>query len=152
MQGDLPTIEPEAVRAALAPLDEDAVDIATIVAEIRREREKTDPNVVKAVVAFTRGGKNGVPPSAARSISAAPPCRRARGRSITISASTPIAAPRWRGSWRCRRGILERRERLEQLRALEAGMRIDAALVDTVPLGVDTEHDLARARELLERR
>ncbi|MCH8036503.1 MAG: 3-deoxy-manno-octulosonate cytidylyltransferase, partial [Proteobacteria bacterium] len=44
---------------------------------------------------------------------------------------------------------IERRERLEQLRALEAGMRIDAALVDTVPLGVDTPADLARARELL---
>jgi 3-deoxy-manno-octulosonate cytidylyltransferase (CMP-KDO synthetase) len=47
------------------------------------------------------------------------------------------------------RGILERRERLEQLRALEHGMRIDAALVDTVPFGVDTPADLERARNLL---
>ena len=44
---------------------------------------------------------------------------------------------------------LELREKLEQLRALEAGMRIDVALVDTVPLGVDTPEDLERARELL---
>jgi 3-deoxy-manno-octulosonate cytidylyltransferase (CMP-KDO synthetase) len=47
-------------------------------------------------------------------------------------------------------GVLEARERLEQLRALEAGMRIDVALVDTVPDGVDTPADLARARERLD--
>ena len=44
---------------------------------------------------------------------------------------------------------LERRERLEQLRALEAGMRIDVTLVDSVPLGVDTPEDLETARALL---
>ena len=44
---------------------------------------------------------------------------------------------------------LEKRESLEQLRALEAGMRIDVALVDTVPFGVDTQADLARARQLM---
>ena len=61
----------------------------------------------------------------------------------------PIAAPRSSVSSRCRRRRSERRERLEQLRALEAGMRIDVALVDTVPLGVDTPDDLARARALI---
>ena len=44
---------------------------------------------------------------------------------------------------------LEQREKLEQLRALEAGMRIDVEIVDSVPLGVDTPEDLERARELL---
>lgn len=149
VQGDLPTIAASAVRAALAPLDEDAVDIATIAAEITREEERTDPNVVKAVVAFTRGGKGGVPPI---------------GRALYFSRATvPAGAgPHYHhiGLYAYRRdalarfvamppGVLERRERLEQLRALEAGMRIDVALVDTVPLGVDTEADLARARLLL---
>jgi 3-deoxy-manno-octulosonate cytidylyltransferase (CMP-KDO synthetase) len=152
VQGDLPTIEPKAVRAALAPLDEDQVDIATIAAEIAREEEKSDPNVVKAVVAFTRGGRDGVPPI---------------GRALYFSRATVPTGPgplyHHIGLYTYRRealarfvamppGVLEKRERLEQLRALEAGMRIDAALVDTVPLGVDTEHDLARARELLKKR
>ena len=83
----------------------------------------------------------------ARSISPAPPRPGARGRSTITSGSMPIAARRWSASCRCRRRALERRERLEQLRALEAGMRIDAEIVQTVPLGVDTPDDLERARE-----
>ncbi len=152
VQGDLPTIDPKAVRAALAPLDEAAVDIATIAAEIAREEEKTDPNVVKAVVAFTRGDRGGVPPI---------------GRALYFTRATAPAGagPLYHhiGLYAYRRtalerfvkmppGLLEQRERLEQLRALEAGMRIDAALVDTVPLGVDTEADLARARQILKTR
>lgn len=152
VQGDLPTIEPKAVRAALAPLDEAAVDIATIAAEITREEEKADPNVVKAVVAFTRGGSGGIPPI---------------GRALYFTRATAPggAGPLYHhiGLYAYRRtalerfvkmppGILEQRERLEQLRALEAGMRIDVALVDTVPLGVDTEADLLRAREMLKTR
>ncbi len=149
VQGDLPTIEPKAVRAALAPLDEDDVAIGTLAAEITREEEKTDPNVTKAVVAFTRGGTAGVPPL---------------GRALYFTRATAPSGPgplyHHIGLYVYRRAALarfvslppstlEKRERLEQLRALEAGMRIDVALVDTVPLGVDTGHDLARARELL---
>lgn len=152
VQGDLPTIEPKAVRAALAPLDEAEVDIATIAAEITREEEKTDPNVVKPVVAFTRGGRGGIPPI---------------GRALYFTRVTAPggAGPLYHhiGLYAYRRaalerfvkmppGILEQRERLEQLRALEAGMRIDVALVDTVPLGVDTEADLLRARQMLKTR
>jgi 3-deoxy-manno-octulosonate cytidylyltransferase (CMP-KDO synthetase) len=151
VQGDLPTVEPKAVRAALAPLDEGDVDIGTIAAAIARDEEKVDPNVVKAVVAFTRGGKGGLP---------------SIGRALYFSRATiPTGdGPLYHhiGLYTYRRdalrrfvalppGILEKRERLEQLRALEAGMRIDVALVDTVPLGVDTEHDLARARDMLKR-
>ena len=152
VQGDLPTIGPKAVRAALAPLDEAEVDIATIAAEITREEEKTDPNVVKPVVAFTRGGRGGIPPI---------------GRALYFTRVTAPggAGPLYHhiGLYAYRRaalerfvkmppGILEQRERLEQLRALEAGMRIDVALVDTVPLGVDTEADLLRARQMLKTR
>jgi 3-deoxy-manno-octulosonate cytidylyltransferase (CMP-KDO synthetase) len=151
VQGDLPTVEPKAVRAALAPLDEDEVAISTIAAEIRRAEERTDPNVVKAVVAFTRGGTGGLPPM---------------GRALYFSRATVPSGegPLYHhiGLYTYRRdalrrfvalppGTLEKRERLEQLRALEAGMRIDAALVDTVPLGVDTQDDLARARDMLKR-
>ncbi len=152
VQGDLPTIEPRAVRAALAPLDDAAVDIATIAAEIVRDEEKANPNVVKAVVAFTRGGSGGIPPM---------------GRALYFTRATAPAGegPLYHhiGLYAYRRaalerfvkmppGVLERRERLEQLRALEAGMRIDVALVDTVPLGVDTEADLSRARRMLKTR
>ncbi len=157
LQGDLPTVEPVAVRAALAPLMDPGadpaagappVDIATIAAEIVREEEKTDPNVVKAVVAFTRG-RGAVPPM---------------GRALYFTRATAPSGPgplyHHIGLYVYRRaalerfvklpqGVLERREKLEQLRALENGMRIDVARVDTVPLGVDTPADLQRARALL---
>ncbi|MBI3452582.1 MAG: 3-deoxy-manno-octulosonate cytidylyltransferase, partial [Rhodospirillales bacterium] len=148
VQGDLPTIEAAAVRAALAPLDDPAVDIGTIAAEIVRDEEKTDPNVVKAVVAFTRRGAAGT----------------SIGRALYFSRATVPTGlgPLWHhiGLYAYRRdalarfiglppGEMEKRERLEQLRALEAGMRIDVARVDTVPLGVDTPADLERARQLL---
>ena len=146
LQGDLPTVEPMAVRAALAPLDDPAVDIATIAAEISREEEKTDPNVVKAVVAFTRSGP--------------PPMGRALYFTRATAPSGPGPLYHHIGLYVYRRaalerfvalpqGVLERRERLEQLRALENGMRIDVARVDTVPLGVDTPADLERAQALL---
>ncbi len=73
----------------------------------------------------------------------------ATGRATTISASMPTAAPRWSGSWRCRPSPLEQQEKLEQLRALEAGMRIDITIVDSVPRGVDTPADLETARKIL---
>jgi 3-deoxy-manno-octulosonate cytidylyltransferase (CMP-KDO synthetase) len=146
LQGDLPTIDPAAIRAVLTPLAEPAVDIATIAAPIGDPAERDDPNVVKAVLASAPGA--------------------ATGRALYFSrAAVPAGdGPLYHhiGLYAYRRAALarfvalppsplERRERLEQLRALEAGMRIDVALVDTVPLGVDTPADLARARELLAR-
>jgi len=149
IQGDLPMIAPEAVRAALAPLDEAAVDIATIAAEIVREEERRDPNVVKVASAFERTSGDGRTPV---------------GRALYFSRATIPAGdgPHYHhiGLYAYRRaalarfvrlpqGVLEKRERLEQLRALENGMRIDVARVDTVPLGVDTPAELERARVLL---
>ena len=146
LQGDLPTIDPAALRAVLAPLIADAeTDIATLVAEITEPAERDDPNVVKAGLAFAPGA-----------ISA---------RALYFSrAPVPAGAgPFWHhiGIYAYRRAALARfvalppspleiRERLEQLRALEAGMVMRAAAVDMVPLGVDTEADLARARAMLE--
>jgi len=143
IQGDLPTIEASVVRACLAPLTEAAVDIATLATPIIREHEKDDPNVVKVIGAE-------LDPSRLRAL-----CfTRARapwgeGRllhHIGLYAYRREALRRFVG---LPPSILERREKLEQLRALEAGMRIDVALVDTAPLGVDSPEDLKRAREML---
>lgn len=142
VQGDLPTIDPAILRAALALLDDPAVDIATLGALITRAEERTDPNVVKLVgsevtprrlraLYFTRATAPSGDGDLVHHIGLYAWRRAALGRFVALPPSP-----------------LERRERLEQLRALEAGMRIDAALVDDVPLGVDTPDDLARARAL----
>ncbi len=144
LQGDLPAIDPKVIAASLLPLADGAVDIATLVAEIKTGEELDNPNVVKAALAFAPGA------STARAL---------------YFSRAPIpsgAGPHWHhiGIYAYRRaaltrfvdlpvGLLEAREKLEQLRALENGMRIDAALVDTVPDGVDTPADLERARALL---
>jgi 3-deoxy-manno-octulosonate cytidylyltransferase (CMP-KDO synthetase) len=144
LQGDLPTLDPNLVRAALLPLDDEDVDIGTLVAPIADPAERADTNVVKVALSLRDD--------------------RTVGRAIYFSrAPVPWGeGPLWHhiGLYAYRRealcrfvalppGVLERRERLEQLRALENGMRIDAAVVDTVPLGVDTQADLERARAML---
>ncbi len=144
VQGDLMTLDAALPRAAVALLDDAEVDIGTLAAGITDEAEIEDPNVVKAVVSCAPGA--------------------AKGRALYFSRA-PVPAgdgPLYHhiGLYAYRRRALERfvklppsplerRERLEQLRALEAGMRIDVALVDTVPLGVDTPDDLARAERIL---
>lgn len=147
VQGDLPTIDPADIGAALRPLDDPAVDIATLAVGIVRDEEKTNPNVVKVVGAPAPGhGSAG----------------RMRALYFTRATAPWGEGPLWHhvGLYAYRRAALERfvalppsplekRERLEQLRALEAGMRIDAEIVDAVPLGVDTPEDLQRAREFL---
>ena len=143
MQSDLPTLDAADLRAAAALLDDPAVDIATLAAEIRDPAERTNPNIVKVV---------GSPVGA----------RRLRALYFSRATAPYGEGPLYHhiGLYAYRRAalerfvelppsILEKRERLEQLRALEAGMRIDVALVDSVPLGVDTPEDLAKARALL---
>ena len=143
LQGDLPTIEPETVRAALRPLADPTVDIATLAAEIVIEDEKTNPNVVKLVGS---------------------PVGKTRLRALYFTRATAPSGdgPLFHhiGLYAYRRdslsqfvamppSTLEKREKLEQLRALEAGMRIDAEIVGAVPLGVDTSEDLERARSIV---
>ena len=144
LQGDLPTLEPHLVAACLAPLEEPAVDIATLAAEIVEAEERTNPNVVKVV-----GSPLATP-------------QRLRALYFTRATAPYGGGPLYHhiGIYAYRRAALARfvslqpspletREKLEQLRALEAGMRIDVSVVDTVPLGVDTPADLERARRLL---
>jgi 3-deoxy-manno-octulosonate cytidylyltransferase (CMP-KDO synthetase) len=142
VQGDLPTIDPADIRAALGPLADPAVDIATLAAVITDQSDLINPNVVKAIG-----------PSAVSGCFRATTFTRA-------NASGPGPHYHHIGLYAYRRAALERfvklppsaneqRERLEQLRALDAGMRIDVAVVKSVPLGVDTPEELAKARALL---
>jgi 3-deoxy-manno-octulosonate cytidylyltransferase (CMP-KDO synthetase) len=144
LQGDLPTLEPRLIRACLEPLGVAGPDIATLAAEIVEPDECTNPNVVKVV---------GTP---------LPQGRTLRALYFTRATAPYGEGPLYHhiGIYAYRRQALQRfvalppsplegREKLEQLRALEAGMRIDVAIVDTVPLGVDTPADLERARRLL---
>ena len=146
VQGDLPTIEPDAIHAAIAPLQDPAVDIATIGAEITIDEEWTNPNVVKAVAAIAPGERIGRALYFTRAT--APSGEGPLYHHIGLYAYRRAALEEFVA---LPQGVLEQREKLEQLRALEAGMRIDLALVDTVPLGVDTPADLARARAMLTR-
>ncbi len=143
VQGDLPTIDRKTVRAALPPLADPAVDISTLAAIISREEERDDPNVVKVVGSEVAAGRM-------RALyftrATAPWGDGQLFHHIGLYAYRREALTRFVG---LPPSPLERRERLEQLRALEAGMRIDVVTVDAVPLGVDTPHDLERAREAL---
>jgi 3-deoxy-manno-octulosonate cytidylyltransferase (CMP-KDO synthetase) len=143
VQGDLPTLAPADIAAALAPLVDPPVDIATLAAEITAPQERTNPNVVK-VVGSPLGPK------------------RLRALYFTRATAPAGDGPLYHhiGLYAYRRAALARfvalppsalelREKLEQLRALEASMRIDVAIVDSVPLGVDTPEDLARAQALI---
>ncbi|MBR9972366.1 3-deoxy-manno-octulosonate cytidylyltransferase [Magnetospirillum sulfuroxidans] len=144
VQGDLPTIDPAIIRAVFEPLAHPGVDISTLVAEISVEDERTNPNVVKAVVGFADQSRIGRALYFTRAT--APWGEGPHYHHIGLYGYRRDALRRFVG---LRQGVLEQREKLEQLRALENGMRIDAALVDTVPLGVDTPADLDRARALL---
>lgn len=143
VQGDLPTIPPGDIAAAVRVLDDPKVDIATLAAEIRKDEEHTNPNVVKLI-----GSPAG--PNRLRALyftrATAPYGDGPRYHHIGLYAYRRAALE---GFVKLAPSTLEQREKLEQLRALEAGMRIDGAIVDSVPLGVDTPHDLETARRLL---
>ncbi|MCK1638730.1 MULTISPECIES: 3-deoxy-manno-octulosonate cytidylyltransferase [unclassified Bradyrhizobium] len=143
LQGDFPTIAPDTIRAALPPLDDPAVDIATLASQIHTEEEDRAPSVVKAV-----GSPIGP--------------NRLRALYFTRATAPHGDGPRYHhiGLYAYRRAALERfvtlppspleqQEKLEQLRALESGMRIDITIVDSVPRGVDTPADLETARRIL---
>ena len=143
LQGDFPTIAPDNIRAVLAPLADPDVAIATLAAEIHTEEEATNPNVVKVIGSQTSHN-------------------RLRALYFTRATAPWGDGPRYHhiGLYAYRRAALARfvalppsplesREKLEQLRAIEAGMRIDVTIVDAVPRGVDTPDDLDTARRAL---
>ncbi|KRQ00164.1 3-deoxy-manno-octulosonate cytidylyltransferase [Bradyrhizobium manausense] len=143
LQGDFPTISPQTIREVLPPFDDPAVDIVTLASQIHTEEEDRAPSVVKAI-----GSPIGP--------------RRMRALYFTRATAPYGDGPRYHhiGLYAYRRAALERyvtlprsplevQENLEQLRAVEAGMRIDIIIVDSVPRGVDTPPDLETARGIL---
>jgi 3-deoxy-manno-octulosonate cytidylyltransferase (CMP-KDO synthetase) len=146
LQGDLPALPPGYLRAVLAPLADPAADLATLVAPIADAAEAAADQVVKAACAFTDGA--GIAPALYFSRVAIPWGEGPRWHHIGIYAWRRAALARFVS---LPPSPLERREKLEQLRALEAGMRILCARVDRAPFGVDTPDDLARARLALSR-
>jgi 3-deoxy-manno-octulosonate cytidylyltransferase (CMP-KDO synthetase) len=141
LQGDLPTIPAVMLRAVLTPLSDPAIDIATLVAPILTEAEKLAPSVVKAVCAFDGG--RAVSPALYFSRAPIPWGDGPLWHHIGIYAYRRAALARFVA---LPASPLEKRESLEQLRALEAGMRIACARVEHAPFGVDTQADLDRAR------
>jgi len=147
VQGDMPTLESRVLAMALTALTDPESDIATLVAPLADPREAVNPNVVKAVAGFPTAA---VPGTIARALYfsrvAVPGGSGPLFHHIGLYAYRRAALARFVA---LPPGVLERREGLEQLRALENGLRIDAVLVDTVPFSVDTPNDLERARALL---
>lgn len=167
VQGDMPTLEPSVIIKAAEILKNPEVDIATLAAVITDESEKTDPAVVKVVFSpspLEGEGWGGGLSQRTEFVDAHPPSNLPpqRGKALYFSRS-PIPygdGPLYHhiGIYAYRRAALEKfvslppsplelREKLEQLRALEAGMTIGVAVVDTVPLGVDTLETLEKARK-----
>jgi 3-deoxy-manno-octulosonate cytidylyltransferase (CMP-KDO synthetase) len=143
LQGDFPTIDPRAIAVSILPLADAAVDIATLAAVIVDEDEMTAPSVVKLIgttiaparmraLYFTRATAPTGPGPLYHHVGLYAYRRKALARFVSLPPSP-----------------LEIREKLEQLRAIEAGMRIDVGVIDHVPRGVDTPGDLVLARELL---
>ncbi len=145
LQGDLPTLEPALIKACAALLDNEAVDISTLAVEITDQEERTNPNVVKMIgsplstehqraLYFTRATAPSGDGPLYHHIGIYGYKRESLEKFISLPPS-----------------YLEKREKLEQLRALEAGMRIDVAIVETLPIGVDTRQDLEKARSVLKK-
>jgi 3-deoxy-manno-octulosonate cytidylyltransferase (CMP-KDO synthetase) len=146
VQGDLPTIDPGALTAALGLMSDSTVDIATLAAEIHQDSERVNPNVVKVV-------GTQITPSRLRALyftrASAPWGEGPLYHHIGVYAYRRDALERF---VKLPPSPLEQRERLEQLRALEAGMRIDVAIIQRAPLGVDTLEDLEAVRRMLDGR
>lgn len=153
LQGDVPTLEPRLLHELLLPLENPSVDIATLAARITREEEHENPAVVKVVMSSFGGESPSTAAFSAKTLyftrATAPSGEGPRYHHIGVYAyrakalETFVSLPP---------SPLELREKLEQLRALEAGLRVDVRVVDTVPLGVDTPEDLLRANEIMKRK
>jgi 3-deoxy-manno-octulosonate cytidylyltransferase (CMP-KDO synthetase) len=140
LQGDLPALDPAYLRAVVEALP--GHDIATLAAEIDDPADRDNPNVVKPVVAWNGARGRALYFTRAR----APHGEGPLFHHVGLYAYTRAALARFVA---LPPSPLETREKLEQLRALEVGMRIAVARVDKVPLSVDTPEDLERARAWL---
>ncbi len=146
LQGDLPTLDPELVRKCLRPFDDKRVQISTLAVPIRDAAERTSPDVVKVVASDVGTAAEDVMRALYFTRATAPAGEGPLYHHIGIYGYRRAALERFVS---LPPSPLEMREKLEQLRALEHGMRIEVAIVDTVPVGVDTPGDLERARDIL---
>lgn len=144
LQGDLPLLERSTITAAYNLMDNDQVDIGTVAAKIISSEEKLSPSIVKAIVAWNNDGITGKALYFTRA--PAPTGNGPMYHHIGLYTYKRHALERF---VKLPISPLEQQEKLEQLRALENGMRIDVALVDTVPFGVDTPEDLEKAKLLI---
>ena len=144
LQGDLPALDPAQIRAVVAALADSGADIATLAAPIDNEPDRTNPAVVKAVVAWDRDERLGRALYFTRAT--APSGEGTLWHHVGLYAFRRAALTRFVA---LSPSPLEKREKLEQLRALEAGMSIAVARVDSPPLSVDTPEDLERANRIL---
>ena len=144
LQGDLPNIDPRTIKAVLKPMKDSSVAISTIAARITNMADINNQNIVKVVVGFERQKRVGRALYFSRL--SVPGGSGAKYHHIGIYAYRRHALQEFVA---LAPGIIEKQEKLEQLRALENGLRIDVALVDTVPIGVDTQDDLELARKFL---
>ena len=145
LQGDVPTLDPAQLRLVVLPLSDPAVDIGTLVVPIRSADEANTASFVKAACAFA--GDDPVAPALYFSRAPIPWGDGPRWHHIGIYAYRRAALERYVA---LPPSLLEQREGLEQLRALEAGMRIACARMEYGLFGVDTPADLERARQLLD--
>jgi 3-deoxy-manno-octulosonate cytidylyltransferase (CMP-KDO synthetase) len=144
LQGDLPDLDPAYIKKVVEPLSDPVVDIATLAVEIDNDADRNDPNVVKPVIAWAADERSGRALYFSRAL--IPAGEGAVFHHLGIYAYRRAALTRFVA---LPPSALEKREKLEQLRALEAGMHVAVARVDSVPLSVDTPADLVKARALL---
>ena len=144
VQGDLPTLDPQIVKEIIKPFADDNVDISTLVAKIEDEEEIKNPNVVKAIAKFENEGNIAIANDFKREVEEEEVASSYHH--IGIYAYRKKALENFTSLDQSAR---EQERKLEQMRALDNGMTIAAVLVDAVPFGVDTEQDLQRAREIL---
>ena len=143
LQGDLPTINPKAIRDILLPLKNRNVDISTLVAKIKNKEEEKNPNVVKAIADFSRAKKVAIATDFKRKLKAED---KNFYHHIGIYGYRKTSLEKFT---KLKQSDREKSEKLEQLRALDNDMVIGVSLIDTVPFGVDTPEDLEMARRLL---
>ena len=144
LQGDLPTIDSLSIQRCLAGLVNEQAEISTIAARIEAEADVANPNIVKAItplgdereVAFARDFVRNVGPEHAAPYWHHIGVYAYRRKSLEQFVALPVSA-----------GEADRK--LEQMRALDNGMRIVVVRVETVPLGVDTPDELEIARQML---
>ena len=145
-QGDMPNLNPDTIKDLATHMKKNLCDIATLASDLENEQEKKNPNVVKVLTENEIKNKNF---SKALDFfrTSNKPLSRLTYHHVGIYAFTNKALIRYVG---LKRSKLEKKRKLEQMRALENQMNIDVGYIDSCPLSVDTESDLKVIKEIME--